>query len=180
MGTPCAAAGRLTALEVWLRRLSRSQIALSDLKTGSCARKVPRQREDDSGHYIVAVCRPLSVNQFVKQYTLDLAMGSMRSQLTAVVAISVVIAWLLGQSVEGSTLRFLSYPYGLQSAAVLAMLGGVHAAPRWAWYLADFVGVLASNLGVWLLLRWIVGGVRARSNPTVEIDARKDDARGSP
>jgi hypothetical protein len=107
-------------------------------------------------------------------------MRGARFQFTVVVAISVVIAWLLGQSAEGSPLRFLNYPYGLQSAAVLTLLGGVHGAPRWAWCLADFVAVLVSNLGVWLLLRWIVVGVRARSNRTVETDARKDNARGSP
>ena len=113
-------------------------------------------------------------------FSLDLAMLSTRYQLVIVVAVSVLLAWFLSPAEEGSPLLPLYYLYGLPTIALLTLLGGVHGASRWGWQIADFGGVLITNLVLWAICRWLFRYLRARSNRTLETDAREDSARRSP
>ena len=103
-----------------------------------------------------------------------------RYQLAIVAFVSVVLAWFLTPAQEGSPLLALYYLYGLPTIALLTLLGGVHGAPRWGWYVADYGGVLIANVALWAIGRWLYRFWRARSNRTLETDARENSARRSP
>jgi hypothetical protein len=106
-------------------------------------------------------------------------MLSARYQLVIVVIVSAMLGWLLVPAQEGSPFLFLYYLYGLPTVALLTLFGGVHGASRMGWNIADYGGILVTNIALWALVCWVVHLIRARSNRTLETDARENSARRS-